>query len=111
MPINPNWVRRNHFAAWSGYFCLLATFATLAMTLTAAASGHTQWALICGILCALTVVYGITVITTTVHRDHADHHSTPNLLADKWDQTPRALRRTVRLTPVRARHRHRPIRY
>lgn len=110
MPMTPNWVRRNHFAAWSGYFCALVTFATLAMTLTAAGSGHTQWAMICGILCALTILYGLTVIATTVHRDHADHHATPNLLADKWDQTPRALRTRARLTPVRARARRRHIR-
>jgi len=106
MPMTPNWVRRNHFAAWSGYFCVLVTFATLAMALTAAGSGHTRWAMISGILCVLAVLYGLTVITTTVHRDHVDHHSTPNLLADKWDQTPRALRTRPMLTPVPARHRH-----
>lgn len=106
MSMTPNWVRRNHFAAWSGYFCALVGFATLAMTLTAAGSGHTMYATIAGILFVLTVAYGLTLILTTVHRDHLDHHATPNLLADKWDQTPRALRRRAMLTPVRSRRAH-----
>ncbi|MQY17235.1 hypothetical protein NRB20_02980 [Nocardia sp. RB20] len=103
MSMTPNWVRRNHFTAWSGYFCALVAFATLAMTLTAAGSGHTGYAMIAGVLFALTLAYGLTLISTTVHRDHVDHHATPNLLADKWDQTPRALRRRAMMTPVRSR--------
>lgn len=105
MPLTPTWVRRNHFAAWSGYFCVLVGFATLAMTLTAAGSGHTRWATVAGIICVATVVYGLTVISITVHRDHLDHHSTPNLLVDEWDQTPHTLRRRILLTPIPSRHR------
>ncbi|WP_067666484.1 hypothetical protein [Nocardia miyunensis] len=101
MPMTPSWVRRNHFTAWSGYFCALVGFATLAMTLTAAGTGHTGYAMIGGVLFVLTLVYGLTLISTTVHRDHLDHHATPNLLADKWDQTPRALRRRAMLRAVR----------
>ncbi len=104
-PTMPAWVRRNHLAAWSAYFCLLVGFATLAMTLTAAASGNTGWAIAAGILLILTFLYGLAIISTTVHRDHVDRHSTPNLLADKWDQTPRSLRRRSMLTAVPTQHR------
>lgn len=102
-PTMPVWVRRNHFAAWSSYFCVLIGFAMLAMTLTAAGSGHTHWAMITGSVLIVTVVYGLTVISITVHRDHVDRHATPNLLADKWDQTPRNLRMRGILTPARSR--------
>ncbi|MFI1920423.1 hypothetical protein [Nocardia sp. NPDC020380] len=88
MPSTPGWVRRNRFAAWSGYFCILVAFATLAMTLTAAGSGHTQWAMIAGIICAATVLLGLTIMTTTVRRDHVEHHLVPNLLNDCWEKTP-----------------------
>lgn len=64
------------------------------MALTAAGTGHSQWALIAGTICAATVLFGLTVMSTTVHRDHADHHNVPSLLNDTWETTPAfALRR------------------
>ncbi|MFI5775595.1 hypothetical protein [Nocardia sp. NPDC051570] len=88
MPATPNWVRRNRFVAWVSYFCVLIGFATLAMALTAAATGHARWAVLCGGLCAAAFIIAITLFGTTVHRDHVDRHATPNLIADPWQRTP-----------------------
>ncbi len=63
------------------------------MALTAAGSGHTRYAMLAAIICAGTVLYGITLITTTVRRDHRDHHNTPNLLQDSWQLSPAFARR------------------
>ncbi|MFE4459845.1 hypothetical protein ACFYUD_18675 [Nocardia tengchongensis] len=64
------------------------------MALTAAGTGHSQLALIAGVVCATTILFGLTVMTTTVHRDHADHHNVPSLLNDTWEVSPAfALRR------------------
>ncbi|QIS19890.1 hypothetical protein [Nocardia terpenica] len=94
MPATPSWVRRNRFVAWVSYFCVLIGFGTLAMALTAAGSHHTGWALMAGGICAATLIVGLTLIGTTVHRDHIDHHATPNLLSDSsWDETPAYARR------------------
>ncbi|WP_405495688.1 hypothetical protein [Nocardia sp. NBC_00511] len=71
----------------------MVAFATLAMALTAAGSGHTQWAMLAGIICAATVLFGITVMTTTVRRDHTEHHNVPNLLNDTWETSPAFARR------------------
>ena len=88
MAATPAWVRRNRFAAWSGYFCTLITFATMAMALTAAGTGHTGWAMVAGGICAATILFGLTVLGTTVHRDHVQDHATPNLLSDCWESAP-----------------------
>ncbi|WP_067686526.1 hypothetical protein [Nocardia jejuensis] len=58
------------------------------MALTAAASGHTQYAIIAGIICAATVLFATTTLATTIHRDHLDHHHNPHLLNDTWQQPP-----------------------
>ncbi|MGW4119071.1 hypothetical protein [Nocardia sp. NPDC004711] len=71
----------------------MVAFATLAMALTAAGTGHTEWAMLAGIVCAATILFGITVMTTTVHRDHVDHHNVPSLLNDTWESTPAFARR------------------
>ncbi|WP_153806997.1 hypothetical protein [Nocardia sp. SYP-A9097] len=71
----------------------MVAFATLAMALTAAGSGHTQYAMLSGIICAGTILFGLTVIATTVRRDHQDHHNTPNLLQDTWELSPAFARR------------------
>ncbi|MTE14255.1 hypothetical protein [Nocardia aurantiaca] len=71
----------------------MVAFATLAMALTAAGSGHTQWALVAGLICAATLLFGLTVMTTTVHRDHVERHNAPSLLNDTWESTPAFVRR------------------
>ncbi|WP_019925919.1 hypothetical protein [Nocardia sp. BMG111209] len=86
MRATPTWARRNRLVAWTSYLAVLAGFATLAMALTAAASGHTRWAMVAGGICAAIVVADIMLLTMTVHRDHAHHHDGPNLLDDEWDQ-------------------------
>ncbi|MFI1920422.1 hypothetical protein [Nocardia sp. NPDC020380] len=58
------------------------------MTLTAAGSGHARYALIAGIICAAAVLFGFASMGSTVHRDHVDHHRTPNLLQDSWQLAP-----------------------
>ncbi|MEV6772086.1 hypothetical protein AB0N05_26010 [Nocardia sp. NPDC051030] len=63
------------------------------MALTAAGSGHTQWAMLSGIICAATVLFGLTVATTTIHRDHTEHHNVPSLLNDTWEVSPAFARR------------------
>ncbi|AYF75701.1 hypothetical protein D7D52_19695 [Nocardia yunnanensis] len=63
------------------------------MALTAAGSGQTEWALLAGIICAATALFGLTVMTTTVHRDHVQHHNIPSLLNDTWKRTPAFARR------------------
>ncbi|MBO0854471.1 MAG: hypothetical protein J2P18_11955 [Nocardia sp.] len=83
----PKWVRLNRFAAWTAYFCALIGFASLAMTLTAAGSGHHGLAVTAGIICALAFVGGLSLFSVTVHRDHVAHHAAPNLLSDKWAAT------------------------
>ncbi|WP_306361939.1 hypothetical protein [Nocardia sp. CC227C] len=88
MPNTPGWVRRNRFAAWSGYFCALVAFATLAMALTAAGTGHSQWAIVAGGICAATLLFALMLMTTTVHRDHLDHHDVPSLLNDSYATSP-----------------------
>ncbi|WP_147471597.1 hypothetical protein [Nocardia stercoris] len=93
MPTMPLWVRRNRAVAWVGYVAVLITFATLPMALTAAGTGHTGFALLAGGICAAALITGVTLVSTTVHRDHTQHHATPNLLADSWDQTTAARRR------------------
>ncbi|MBB5917032.1 hypothetical protein BJY24_005944 [Nocardia transvalensis] len=102
MPATPNWVRRNRAVAWSTYFCVLIAFATLAMALTAAGSGHTDLAVLAGGVCAATVIVGLTLVATTVHRDHEDHHAVPNLLNDHWRPMP-SERREGRPAPIAAR--------
>ncbi len=96
VPAMPQWVRRNRAVAWAGYVALLITFTTLAMALTAAATGHTAFALLAGGICAAALITGIALVTTTVHRDHSQHHATPNLFSDSWDQTTAAKRRMSR---------------
>ncbi|MCX4092826.1 hypothetical protein [Nocardia sp. alder85J] len=86
MRATPIWARRNRFVAWTSYLAVLIGFATLAMALTAAASGHTRWAMVAGGLCAAVVIVSIGVLAATVHRDHTHHHGGPNLLTDEWDQ-------------------------
>ncbi|WP_280384903.1 hypothetical protein [Nocardia wallacei] len=88
MPTTPSWVRRNRVVAWLSYFGVLVAFATLAMALTAAGSGHQGWALLSGGICTATVIIGLTLYGTTVHRDHADRHAAPSLLNDCWEHTP-----------------------
>ncbi|MET9487058.1 MULTISPECIES: hypothetical protein [unclassified Nocardia] len=74
----------------------MVAFAMLGMTLVAAGSGNTRYAMLAGIIFAATALFGITVQLTTVHRDHLDHHNTPNLLQDTWETSPAfALRRGV----------------
>ncbi|MFE3187964.1 hypothetical protein ACFXHA_03085 [Nocardia sp. NPDC059240] len=63
------------------------------MALTAAGSGHTQWAMLSGIICAATVLFGITIMTTTIHRDHVEHHNVPSLMNDTWEVSPAFARR------------------
>ncbi|MGW4248716.1 hypothetical protein [Nocardia sp. NPDC004722] len=63
------------------------------MALTAAGSGHTQWAMLAGIICAATVLFGITIMTTTIHRDHVEHHNVPSLMNDTWEVSPAFARR------------------
>ncbi|RDI67090.1 hypothetical protein DFR76_103161 [Nocardia pseudobrasiliensis] len=104
MAATPRWVRRNRFVAWVSYFCVLIGFATLALALTAAGTGHTRWAVVAGGICATAFVLGFTSIGTTVHRDHVDHHATPNLLADPWQRTPPF---AARREPARREHPHR----
>ncbi|WP_227982431.1 hypothetical protein [Nocardia spumae] len=84
MSDTPAWVRRNRRVAWTSYFCVLTGFATLAMGLTAAGTGHTGWALTAGIICAVALIGGITLFGTTAHHDHVTHHAIPNLLSDSW---------------------------
>ncbi|MBF6331398.1 hypothetical protein [Nocardia transvalensis] len=93
MPGTPTWVRRNRFVAWASYFCVLIGFATLALAITAAGNGNYRWALLAGGICAATALVGGTLLATTVHRDHAEHHSPPNLLNDTWERTPAYARR------------------
>ncbi|GAB2696790.1 hypothetical protein [Nocardia thraciensis] len=88
MPVTPSWVRRNRLVAWLSYFGVLVTFATLAMALTAAGSGHQGWAMLSGEVCAATVIIGLTLYGTTVRRDRADRHAAPSLLNDCWEETP-----------------------
>ncbi|MCM6775444.1 hypothetical protein NDR87_15790 [Nocardia sp. CDC159] len=88
MSATPRWVRRNRFVAWAGYFCVLIGFATLAIALTAAGTSNTRWAVLCGGICAGAFVLAVVLIATTVHRDHVEHHATPNLLVDSWQRTP-----------------------
>jgi hypothetical protein len=94
MPATPAWARRNRIVAWTSYVCVLLGFATLAVALTAAGSGDIRWAMIAGGACAAITIVGITLLATTVHRDHVDHHAGPRLLNDEWDQVsePRARR-------------------
>ncbi|UGT44258.1 hypothetical protein LTV02_13060 [Nocardia yamanashiensis] len=66
----------------------MVAFATLAMALTAAGSGHAQYAMLAGIICAATILFAITIISTTVHRDHVQRHNVPSLLMDSWEQSP-----------------------
>ncbi|GAB2537788.1 hypothetical protein [Nocardia heshunensis] len=63
------------------------------MALTAAGSGHTQWAMLSGIICAATVLFGITIMSTTIHRDHVEHHNVPSLMNDTWEVSPAFARR------------------
>ncbi|GAB4586471.1 hypothetical protein Ntsu_43030 [Nocardia sp. IFM 10818] len=63
------------------------------MALTAAGSGHTQYAMLAGIVCAATVLFGVTVLGTTIHRDNMEHHNVPSLLNDSWEQSPAFARR------------------
>ncbi|MGV9413652.1 hypothetical protein ACWDOP_27440 [Nocardia sp. NPDC003693] len=58
------------------------------MALTAAGSGQTRWAVLAGIICAATLLFGLTVMMTTVHRDRVDEHMIPSLLNDSWEKTP-----------------------
>ncbi len=74
------------------------------MALTAAGSGHTQWAMISGIICAATVLFGLTVMTTTIHRDHVEHHDAPSLLNDSWGATPAFARRRGAPRVIESRH-------
>ncbi|WP_157535174.1 hypothetical protein [Nocardia inohanensis] len=66
----------------------MVAFATLAMALTAAGSGHAQYAMLAGIVCAATLLFAVTIISTTVHRDHVQHHHAPSLLMDGYQQSP-----------------------
>ena len=82
MPGKPGWVRRNRFVAWTAYYCVLIGFATLAMTLTAAGTGHHGWALTAGVVCAIAFLSGIGMVGTTARQDRSADHATPNLLTD-----------------------------
>ncbi len=84
MSDTPGWVRRNRRVAWTSYFCVLIGFATLAMGLTAAGTGHRGWALTAGVICAVTFIGGITLFGATAHHDRVTHHAIPNLLSDSW---------------------------
>ncbi|MBL1073805.1 hypothetical protein JK358_05315 [Nocardia sp. 2] len=63
------------------------------MALTAAGSGHGQLAMVAGIICAATVLFSLTVLATTIHRDNLEHHNIPSLLNDSWEVTPAFARR------------------
>lgn len=66
----------------------MVAFATLAMALTAAGTGHTQWAIVAGGVCAATILFALMLTSTTVHRDHLEHHNPPSLLNDTWEVSP-----------------------
>lgn len=87
MTTTPGWVRRNSFAAWTGYVMVLVGFSALAMTITAAGSGHARWAIVGAAVCAIAAAIGTVVLTTTVHSDHMHHRTTPNLIGDSWTHT------------------------
>lgn len=58
------------------------------MALTAAGSGHSQYAMVAGIICAATALFGVTVLGTTIHRDNNEHHAVPSLLNDSYEKAP-----------------------
>lgn len=58
------------------------------MALTAAGSGHTQWAIVAGGICAATLLFALMLLSTTVHRDHLENHNVPSLLNDTWKTSP-----------------------
>ncbi|WP_067536657.1 hypothetical protein [Nocardia crassostreae] len=76
------------------------------MTLTAAASGHTEYAMVAGIVCAVTALFGITMMTTTWHRDNVQHHNIPSLLNDTWERTPPFARRRGKPWGIETMRRH-----
>ncbi|RDI50939.1 hypothetical protein [Nocardia mexicana] len=76
----PRWVKRNRFAAWAGYFCLLLAFASLGIGLTSAGRADDGWAILWGVVFLIAVGLGIGIVGTTVHRDHVEGHKPPHLL-------------------------------
>ena len=69
----------NSLAAWAGLLCALVGFASLALGLFAAGSGHIGWAMVAAgvLLCSLGV--GVGFIATVVHYDHRHHRRAPHL--------------------------------
>ncbi len=96
MPATPPWVRRNRMVAWTSYFCVLIGFGSLAMGLTAAASGHRGWALVAGAICAAAFLGGMSLFGATAHHDRVTHHAGPSLLFDtSWPAAPLEPSRTA----------------
>ncbi|MEE2032067.1 hypothetical protein [Rhodococcus chondri] len=72
-------MKLNLFAAWSGYTLALVAIATLAMTLFAAGSGNSGYALLGGLAVVAAVAIAVGMVVTTIHRDHKRHMDTPHL--------------------------------
>lgn len=76
------------------------------MALTAVGSGHTQHAVIAGIICAVTAFAGFTIMIATWHHDTHIHHNVPSLLNDTWERTPPFARRRGRPVGIETARRH-----
>ncbi|MFD4180991.1 hypothetical protein [Rhodococcus sp. NPDC058514] len=65
------------FSEWVGYALGLVALLTFALTVVAAASGFTGWAIVAGLVCVACLLIGSSIVSSAVRHDHKVHQHTP----------------------------------